>query len=167
MGGDLTVRFLGTKFLKDLRNDGTTLTNDVGAMGGGSGGTPNFRWRGSVGYSTDVLDLTFIARGVSSGVYDTTNIECQTGCPVSRPGARTINNNSIEGAIYFDATASYKFDVGGIGMQAYLNVKNLTNADPNLVAPGPGGSAYGTPPTNSTYFDALGRVWRAGRRFQM
>jgi len=167
MDGDLTIRFLGTKFLKDLRNDGTTSTNDVGSMGGGSGGTPKFRWRGSIGYSTDVLDLTLIARGVSSGVYDTTNIECQTGCPVSSPTARTINNNRIEGAIYFDTTISYQFDVGPMGMQAYLNVKNLTNADPKLVAPGPGGSAYGTPPTNSTYFDALGRVWRAGLRFQM
>jgi iron complex outermembrane recepter protein len=166
--GDLTVRFLGTKFLKDLRNDGTTITNDVGGMGGGSGGTPRFRWRGSVGYGTDVLDVTLIARGVSSGVYDTSNIECQTGCPVSTPTARTINNNRIDGAVYLDTTISYKFDVGeSLGFQAYLNVKNITNADPKLVAPGPGGSAYGTPPTNSSYFDALGRVWRAGLRFQM
>lgn len=168
MDGDLTFRILATKFLKDLRNDGQNTTDDVGAMGGSSGGTPNIRWRGSIAYSTDALDITLIARGVGSGVYDTSNIECQTGCPVSTPTARTINNNRIDGAVYFDTTISYAFDVGdSLGLQAYFNVKNIANRDPNLVAPGPGGSAYGTPPTNSSYFDALGRVFRAGLRFTM
>ena len=168
MDGHLTVRGLVTKFLKDYRNDGVTAQNDVGAIGNSSGGTPNVRWRGTLAYNTDVLDITLIARGITAGVYDTTNIECQTGCPATSATAHTINNNRIGGAVYFDTTVSYSFEVGdSLGLQAYLNIKNIANRDPNLVAQGPGGSAYALPPTNGSYFDALGRVFRAGLRFQM
>jgi len=35
------------------------------------------------------------------------------------------------------------------------------------VAPGPAGSAYGTPSTNPTLYDQLGRNFRVGVRFKL
>ena len=52
-------------------------------------------------------------------------------------------------------------------MDAYLNVRNLMNSDPALVAQGPGGVAFSTPPSNPRYYDSLGRMFRAGIRFRM
>ncbi len=53
---------------------------------------------------------------------------------------RTVDNDRISGAVYLDASLTYKFSsVENVASEVYLNVRNLTNKDPVVVAPGPGG----------------------------
>ena len=110
-----------------------------------------------------MLQLT--ARGLSGGKYDNSWIECTAGCPASSIDSRTTNNNRVDGAYYLDLAVAY--DVPQIeGTQLFLNVVNVMNRDPEIVAYGPAGSAYGNPSTNPALYDVLGRVFRAGVRFR-
>jgi len=166
-GGDLTFRVLGTRFLENYINDGISPPTDS-AGSNTNDGPPKWIYRASVAYRTDPMTLTLMARGVSSGVYDTTFIECTSGCPTSTVTHRTINDNRIEGAIFLDANLAYRLnEVNGLGMEIFLNVRNLLDKDPPIVAPGPAGSAYGTIAANPTLYDQLGRLYRAGIRIRM
>jgi hypothetical protein len=48
----------------------------------------------------------------------------------------------------------------------FLTVRNLMNKDPAIQALGPAGSASGIA-CNASNYDCLGRVFRAGVRFEM
>ena len=79
--------------------------------------------------------------------------------------SRTINNNHVDGAYYLDL--AFNYDLPQIeGTQLFFNITNVMNRDPEVVAYGPAGSAYGNPSTNQTLYDVLGRVFRAGVRFR-
>jgi outer membrane receptor protein involved in Fe transport len=109
--------------------------------------------------------VQFTARGLTGGTYDNAWVECSSGCPASSINNRTINNNHVSGATYFDMAVTY--DLPEIpGTQLFLNVTNILNRDPELVAYGPAGTAYGNPSTNQGIYDILGRVYRAGVRFK-
>jgi outer membrane receptor protein involved in Fe transport len=166
--GDLSVRFMATHFMSRWESNGISVARQYAGENAGSGtATPNWRWRASAAYATDVVDLSIVARGVSSGVYLNSNIECQSGCPISTVNNRTVEENDIEGAIYWDTSIAYKFAVGEMDMEAFFNVRNVLNSDPKVVAPGPGGFTYEAAPYNGALYDALGRVFRAGMRFRM
>ena len=67
-----------------------------------------------------------------------------------------------------DATTSYDFDAYGSDSSLFLDVKNVFNTDPVLVASGPDGNnipAY--PQTNRNLYDYLGRVYRIGWRLKL
>lgn len=129
------------------------------------GGVPSFRYVLSVAYRLDATTVTLITNGINSSVYDKTNIECTTGCPVSIQGARTISDNDIDGITYFDLSLNHKFlDDGARSMEAYLVVDNITNKGPppNAVS----ASAFSR--SEGIYSDVrMGRTFRAGVRFQM
>ena len=106
-------------------------------------------------------------RSVSSGKFNTSYLECTTGCPTSTTDNQTIDNNFIAGATYFDANVQYKVGTESMGdYSLFLNVQNLFNKDPPVV-PINGGLLYAGRPTNVTVYDILGRVFRAGVRFKM
>lgn len=165
--GDLTFRALATHYLKRYENDGESEPTDT--VGSNSGnGPPDWVYRASISYDIEPVRLTLTGRGVSSGVYDTSFIECTSGCPTSTVTNRTINNNQIDGAFYLDANVAYRFQTGGDSeIEAFFNVRNLTNKDPAIVAAGPAGSSYGTISANPTLYDQLGRIYRAGVRIRM
>ena len=121
----------------------------------------NFSWFASA-YDTDDYTLTAVARGVGNGRYDATGIECQTGsCPVWTNQFPTYEDNSIGGATYVDANATFKFDAfGGKNGEFFVNVTNLFDADPILL-PETGLAV------NSTYSDLLGRAFRVGMRLKL
>jgi len=165
--GNLTFRLLATNFLKNYSSNGINTPTDTAGQNTGSG-PPDWRWNASVNYSAEKVALSLMARGISSGVYLNSNIECTSDCPRSDPDARTVDNNRIAGAVYLDASFAYKFDAfEGTAGEAYFNVRNLTNKDPVIVAPGPGGFAYEAPPANATLYDTLGRTYRVGFRVRM
>jgi len=163
-GGNLTFRALATHYLKNFEDNGIDpATDSVGENGGD--GPPEWRYRTSLSYSRDPMTVTITGRGVSSGVYDNTFIECDADCPTSTVDHRTINNNRIDGAFYLDVNLSYAFGRdAGAEAEVFLNVRNLMNEDPALVAQGPGGIAFLTQPANPTLYDTLGRVFRTGVR---
>jgi outer membrane receptor protein involved in Fe transport len=47
-----------------------------------------------------------------------------------------------------------------------VNVRNLLDSDPEVVAAGPGGYNYTLSAANPVLYDTLGRVYQAGVRVQ-
>ena len=166
--GNVMFRVLSTFYLKNYTNNTLTPPTDSAGQNSG-GGPPDYRMTVSATYSNDIISATLTDRIVSSGVYNNTYVTCTSGCPVSTTANNTINDNHIAGAMYFDLALTYKFmqGEGGANSELFLNVKNITNKDPVLVAGGPSGVPYDTVTTNASNYDTLGRVFRLGVRFKM
>ena len=109
--------------------------------------------------------MTVTGRGISDGVYSNTNIVCSTSCPDSSSIARTVNINDIDGAIFWDVGLTYRIpELAGSESELFLIVTNVADKDPEIIAEGPGGVAFSTPPSNGRYYDILGRSFRLGFR---
>ena len=167
--GSIALRFLATNFLKNYSSNGITIPYEgAGVNVNAANAVPNWRWNASAVYSTDSINLSVSARGTSAGVYNNSNVQCTSGCPVSTGNNRTVDTNHIDGAVYWDTSVGYKFMAGeSANAELFLNVRNVTNKDPVVVAPGPGGYTYEAAPYNGALYDALGRTFRAGIRFKM
>jgi iron complex outermembrane receptor protein len=165
--GNISLRLLATRFLKNYSNDGITpATDNVGtnsANGSLRNTLPKWRYMASIGYDHDPFAVTLTARGFSAGVINTSYVECTSGCPRSTTANMTINNNRLPGAIYFDANVTVKVmkDV-----DAFFVVDNIANKDPAQVGFGP---TVGAAPIsiNPLLYDVLGRTFRLGVRFKM
>lgn len=52
-------------------------------------------------------------------------------------------------------------------METFLNINNIFNRDPGMIARGSDEIGYELPTTNLGKYDSLGRVFRAGVRFKL
>jgi iron complex outermembrane receptor protein len=169
-GGNVSLRLLATHFMKNYRNDTFTVPTDTAGENYTGTGSPDWRWSAILGYDNVAFNTQLTARGVSAGVYSNAMIECTTGCPTATIANPTINENDLAGAIYLDWAATYKMLLGAnqdTQVELFLNVRNLANKDPVIAVGGPGGVPYDTVSTNSSNYDTLGRVYRAGFRVKM
>lgn len=166
LGGDFLFRAMATHYLKDYTDTGLGVPIEEAGQNTGSS-PPNWLYRMSATYSNDPVSFTLTGRGISSGVYSNAYVECTANCPASTPDNRTINNNRIKGAFYVDANLTYQFSVAGEESQIFLNVSNLFNKDPAVVASGPDGSSPSIPATNQALYDLLGRTFRVGLRVKI
>jgi len=164
--GNLTLRAMATRYIKNYFDNGIEAPTDTVGQNA-PGGTPKWLYRVQGTWSNDDFIFNLTGRGVSSGVYDTSFVECTASCPASTVTNRTINDNRIAGAFYLDASLTFNIETGGRDLQFYLAANNLLDKDPAVVAPGPAGSAYATPATNQSLYDLLGRTFRVGVRFEM
>ncbi len=163
--GTATLRMLATHYIKSLLDNGVNPPIDAAGQNEGTasdGGLARWRWHGSITYDADPLTLGLSVRGVSAGAIGNQFIQCTAGCPAATLARPTINDNHIDGATYFDAALAYSVVPG---MQLFLNVQNLADADPARV-PRINGTPYGYAQTNPVMYDVLGRVFRAGVRFK-
>ncbi|QJU59946.1 TonB-dependent receptor [Sphingomonas sp. AP4-R1] len=164
--GSVTLRGMATRYLENYSNNGIDAPVDtVGSNA--SGGTPKWLYRVTATYNRGGFTYNLIGRGVSAGVYDTSFVECSSTCPASTVTNRTINDNHIAGAFYIDTTISQNIRMGSQSIELFLNINNLFDKDPPVVASGPAGSAYATPATNQSLYDLLGRTFRVGARFRL
>jgi len=166
--GNLTFRGLATHYIKDVLDSGVIGSipiDQAGQLGGVS--KPAWRWDAAVNYDLNPVSVTFNMRGFSSGVFNANYIECSTGCPASTPNNITIDDNGLEGALYFDLSATYKLKFESVDSDIFFSVRNLTNRDPGIVPSGPGASVFATNESNSGLYDLLGRTYRVGMRFRM
>ena len=128
--GTVSLRALATNYKKAV-----TYTGIVGNVPqvtlGNVAGTPRWRYRVEAGYNTDKLSASVTARGVSSSLLSALNVECTSGCPTSTTQNRTIDNNHVAAARYYDLAFNYKFKPG---LEAFLVIENFTNKDPTPVA---------------------------------
>ncbi|WP_439546103.1 TonB-dependent receptor plug domain-containing protein [Sandarakinorhabdus sp.] len=164
--GKATLRALASHYIENLNDNGIDVPVDLAGQNVG-GGVPSWNYRLTANYEINSWSMNLTGRGFSGGVYDNNFFECTSGCPVSTPQARTINNNQISGQWYLDASVTRKIKVGGSKADLFLYVRNLLNSDPVLVGNGPTGNntpAY--PQTNRGLYDVLGRVYRLGVRFE-
>jgi len=164
--GDLSLRAMATHYIENVTDNGVTA---IDLAGSNVSATPDWVYRVTAAYDLDPISLNFTARGVSDGVISNAYTECTSACPTLAPPYYTINDNHIEGALYFDASATYAFDLGqsGASGEAYISIKNLFNNDPPLTAnPAAQGAenTVGYLQTNRSLYDVLGRTFRVGLR---
>ncbi|MBB6226589.1 outer membrane receptor protein involved in Fe transport [Polymorphobacter multimanifer] len=164
--GNLTLRGVASHYITALTDNGIDVPVDLAGQNAG-GGVPSWNYRLSANYDLEKWGFNVVGRGFSGGVYDNNFFECTSGCPLSTPASRTINDNGIAGQWYLDASITHRFTVKRSKAEVFLYVRNLLNSDPVLVGNGPTGNntpAY--PQTNRALYDVLGRVFRVGVRFE-
>ena len=162
LGGGLTLRFLATNYLKAYSNNNITPPLDfVGELLGN--GLPKWKYNASISYELDALHATLTGTGFTGGKRSNTWIECSSSCPTSTINNPTVDNNHIHGGFYLDASLSYDVTEWGT---LFVNVENMMNKQPPILS-SLGGSFPGATPVNRSLWDAIGRTFRAGFRFQM
>jgi outer membrane receptor protein involved in Fe transport len=161
--GRLDFRALATNFKKDYLSTASIL-NAAGQNG--STYPPNWRFSSVVSYTQSAWTVSVTARGLSAGVYNDNYIQCTANCPASTVLNRTVTDNHLPGAIYFDTSLAYKVyqQDSGSNVEVYFNVRNLANRDPAIYANTPGGYSYSLNSDNGYLYDVLGRVYRLGFR---
>ncbi|MCR5871772.1 TonB-dependent receptor [Sphingomonas sp. J344] len=158
----ITLRGIATRYIENLAVTGIAGSAPVNTVGanGGQASTPTWIFRGSVAYTTPTFSATLTGRGVSSGRYAASGIECTSGCPLSTTNFPTYNNNRVSGLFYADLNLTQKVQVGSSEAEFFFNVTNLFNRWPLLV-PETGNAS------NTTYSDMLGRQFRVGFRYKL
>ncbi|MGE3335346.1 MAG: TonB-dependent receptor plug domain-containing protein [Rhodospirillaceae bacterium] len=165
--GELTLRGLATHYIKDVLDSGVVGSIPNDQAGQLSSSKPDWRWDVGLSYALDPVIMSFNMRGFTSGVFNTNYIQCTTGCPASTSTRITIDDNRLDGALYFDFSATYKVELGESEADLFMSVRNLTNRDPGIVPSGPGASVFSTNESNSALYDLQGRAYRVGVRFRM
>jgi outer membrane receptor protein involved in Fe transport len=169
-------RVFGTKFLENKLASGITPTIDiVGDMqprfgSPATGAIPNWKATGSITYDTKPLTATLAVRALSDGYFGAASgayIVCSSNCPPSTAANPTIDQNHVAGAVYFDASITYRPQgrASSGNPEFFFGIHNIANKDPAIVPRGPSGQAYGTRPTNDWAYDMIGRTFQAGVRF--
>lgn len=164
--GRATLRALASHYIDSIFNNGIDVPEDIAGKNQGDG-VPAWNYRLTANYEVGDWSFNLTGRGFSDGVYNNNFFECTANCPISTPQRRTIDTNRIEGQWYADASVTRRIKIGGSTADLFLYVRNLLNSDPVLVGNGPTGNntpAY--PMTNRGLYDVLGRVYRAGLRFE-
>ncbi len=168
--GSLQLRALSTYVLSLETIDDQAVVDGVGVTmdprGTGAGNAlfaPELRYLLSATYDNYPFVATLTMRGIGSGVYSNTYIECTPGtCPASTPENPTINTNHIDAVKYFDLALNYTFYDDRA--EAFLVAENLLDEDPPLIA-GSRGAGFYIGQHNRTLYDRLGRMLRVGVRF--
>lgn len=118
---------------------------------------PEWLLRANVSWTHGPLALTLQARYIDSGVLDATRLD------PSDPGysptlINSTNDNHVASATYVNLFGNYDFSLtGDTSVQLFASVSNLFDKEPPFAPE----LQY---PTNPTYFDQIGRTWRAGLR---
>jgi len=151
--GSLTLRALATHVIKFVTDTGLPGVEPIDTAGNNNGNTPDWKWLAIQSYETGGFTFTLQERWFSNGTIGNQYIVCQTGCPVSTANHPTIDDNRLDGAFYMDIGASYDITKE---INAYVKVDNLFDRDPepSVIF------------NNPTLYDEIGRVYRAGVRFQ-
>jgi len=161
--GRLTVRALATHVISFTSYSGIKGVPNVELAGQNSGGSGNFgntpRWKvyGSQSWDWNNVGVDLTERWFSAGVFGYQYVVCQSNCPVSTTNNPTINYNHMAGALYFDVGARYSITDG---ITAFVKVDNAFNKDP---VPAP--QTNTGLDVNPALYDTIGRIYRAGFRF--
>ncbi|GBQ82499.1 TonB-dependent receptor plug domain-containing protein [Asaia krungthepensis] len=153
-----------THYISNVVNNNVYPINYAGVNGGGLAGTynaPRWTYRISSFYRVDNLTFNLVARGFGNGVYGNDYVQCTSNCPASTPQYRTINNNRIKGAVYFDTSIAYGFELYRHPAKLTFVMNNMLNTSPVLVGSGPdGNNVPAFAQTNQGLYDYLGRNFR-------
>ncbi|HVF16664.1 MAG TPA: TonB-dependent receptor [Steroidobacteraceae bacterium] len=150
-----TLRGLATHIREYVTDSGLPGTAPNDTAGVNIGATPDWKVLAIQSYETEKFSFQIQERWISDGVLGNQYIECRPGtCPVSTVTRPTIDNNHVDGAFYLDIGGTYEVLPGAT---AYFKVDNVLDEDPARV----------TIFSNPALYDALGRVYRLGVRFDL
>ncbi|MDO6414345.1 TonB-dependent receptor [Sphingomonas sp. BIUV-7] len=159
-----------THYISNVIDNGIFPVDYAGVNGGSLAGTysePSWVYRVSAFYEINAFTFNLVGRGFSSGVYGNDYIECTSNCPTSTTQYRTINDNSIKGIKYFDASVSVKVKAAGHDASITLVVNNIFNKAPVLIGNGPdGNNVPAAAQTNRSLYDVVGRVVRVSTKLK-
>jgi outer membrane receptor protein involved in Fe transport len=155
--GAITFRALGTWI--DVFHS-ITPTQDIDSVGTIS--APKMAWNFTLSDKWEQWTSTLMVHYTSNIIYDSTLV----GLDGLTPGtaaynaiaakSNSINRNIWPEAVYFDTRFAYDLmSEGSRKMQLYLNIDNITNKQPPIVAISLSGSPY----------DLVGRNFKVGLRF--
>ena len=155
--GTFTIRALGTHIRKFIVNAGIAGVDPVDQAGANNGATPDWKWLAVQTYDSGRFSFTVQERWISDGTFGNQYVVCQSSCPASTANHPTIDYNRMKGAFYVDIGATFKF---GDNLSIYGKVDNLFDKDP-VAAPQTNTGLD----INPALYDTLGRIYRAGVRF--
>ncbi len=166
--GQFRIHGQATHYIENVIDDGISFPIDyAGVLSSGTYASPDWVYRVSAFYELDDVTFNLVGRGFTNGVYSNEWIECNGNCPASTAQNRTINDNNINGALYFDGSVDFKFPaLNGTGHLTFI-VSNLLDKDPVLVGNGPDGNnvpAYAQ--TNRSRYDVIGRTFRVSAKVE-
>jgi outer membrane receptor protein involved in Fe transport len=153
-GEHIVARLLATHLTElSTRQVGAATVDRVGQTGlQQNNGAPD--WQGTVSFSYErgPLGATIQGRYIDSGTYDSTYVE-----------GVDIDDNTVASTFLTNLELSYRGELRGeAGFQTYLNVTNLFDRSPPLVATW---GFTGSQQTNTSLFDIYGRRYNLGVRF--
>jgi iron complex outermembrane receptor protein len=155
LSGTFTARALATHIREYVTDSGLPNTVPSDTAGVNTDTKADWKVLAIQSYDTDKFSLQLQERWISDGVLGNQYIECKPGtCPESTVARPTIDNNHVDGAFYLDVGGSYEVLPG---TTAYFKVDNVLDEDPARV----------TTFSNPALYDALGRVYRLGVRFNL
>ncbi len=152
LAGTFTVRGLATHINEFITEAGLPGTAPTDSAGVNTGSTPDWKWLAIQTYENEFWSLFVQERWFSDGTYGNQYVVCQTDCPVSTATAPTIDRNFMPGAFYLDIGGSLNVTDNA---SAYFKVDNVFNHDP----------AKSPFYANPALYDVIGRMFRAGVRF--
>ena len=150
--GSLSLRALATHVINYITNTGLPGTVPVDSAGSNLGNTPHWKWLAVQSYENDKFSLLVQERWFSAGTFANNYVVCQSACPASTVNNPTIDYNYMPGAFYVDIGGAYNITRN---VTSFFKIDNLTNVSP---PPNPNFN-------NPALYDQIGRVYRAGVRF--
>jgi iron complex outermembrane receptor protein len=148
--GALNLNLAGTYTSHSRSNPGTLNAPTIDRAGENGPlnqfAVPRFISTSSVSYTNESFSALIQVRQVSGGKYDVTFTQAD------------INNNQVSGRTYFDLSGTYNWNRN---LSFFALINNLLNRDP------PSAPTTNDSPTNTAYYDVLGRVIKVGVRYKM
>jgi iron complex outermembrane recepter protein len=118
---------------------------------------PDWLLRANLSWTHGPASVTLQARYIDKGTLDATRLD-PTDAGYSPTLINSTNDNHVASATYVNLFGSYDFTVtGDTAVQLFGSISNLFNREPPFAPE----LQY---PTNPTYFDQIGRTYRAGLR---
>ena len=152
-GEHFSARLLATHLGELSTTQAGAATVDRVGQTGAQGGAPKWQGTLSLSYERGPLSATLQERYINSGKYDATYVQ-----------GVDIDDNTIASAAYTNMELSYRSEMSGnSSFQTYLNVTNLFDKAPPLVATW---GFTGSQQTNTSLFDIYGRRYNLGVRFK-
>ena len=157
-GNSLDFRLLASH-VEEITTTTFGIAVDRAGQTGGLAATalPDWLLRANLTWTHGPTSLTLQARYIDSGVLDATRLD-PTDAGYSPTLVNSTNDNHVASATYVNLFGSYDFTLtGDTSVQLFGSVSNLFNKEPPFAPE----LQY---PTNPTYFDQIGRSYRAGLR---
>lgn len=162
--GTLGFRVVATNTLKLVTDSGIAGPTQI-LDAAGTGSTPRWGINGTVTYDLDSFRIAWTGRFISEGKISNTLYECMNDCP-NVLGYQTVDKNRVPSYFISNLSLTYKFGIGPTNVEAFLSAENLFDKDPPLYPSQIAGASYAVT-TNSSLYQELGSVFRAGIRVKM